>query len=69
MEHFMAMIKEIIIRHRARLSHTTLPSLRLEIINEMKAELLAMKDTYEAINGKIAGTGPSFEDVMKQISN
>jgi hypothetical protein len=47
------MIQDILDTNRYRLSNTSTPKYRVEVINEMKAELTAMKETYEAIHGKV----------------
>lgn len=65
----MEMLAEILKTYKVRLAVTYSPETRIEVIKAMKAELILMKETYEAINGPTKPNKATFEELVKQLSN
>ncbi len=68
MNTFQEMVEDIIKKYKNKLSFTTVSQFRVDAINEMKNELLAMKQTWEILHPTSDTSVPSFEEVVKQIN-
>lgn len=68
MNQFQQMIQDIIKRYKDRLSYSSVPEYRVQYINNMRDELMAMKEVWEVLHPNEDTTVPSFEEVVKQLA-
>ena len=68
MTEFQAMVQDIIKYGKAKVDRSVVAEHRLMYINDMRKELVAMKEMWEILHPSEDTTVPTFEQIVKQLA-